>query len=233
MRIDILSLFPEYFESPLRVSILKRAIEKGLLDIRLTDIRSFAEGKHRKVDDRPYGGGPGMVLMPGPVAQAIRQVKTEESRVIYLSPQGRLLNAALCQELATCNHLILLCGHYEGIDQRVIDAEVDEEVSIGEYVLTSGCLPCLVLIDSVARFIPGVLGHAESAERDTFQNGQFVGPLYTRPEEFEGVSIPEVLKGGNHRSIEQWRLKKGLEKKSKFLAKKERNDETESSHSKN
>lgn len=216
MLIDILSLFPEYFESPFRVSMLKRAIDKGLLDIRLWDIRTFAKGKHRKVDDRPYGGGPGMVLMPEPVTASIRSVKKEGSYVVYLSPQGTLLNAATSQRLATHSHLILVCGHYEGLDQRVIDAEVDEEISIGDYILTNGCLASLVLLDAMARFIPGVLGHEEAATLDSFQEGIFEGPLYTRPEEFEGEGVPEVLKSGHHLEIERWRRAKGLEKTQKM-----------------
>lgn len=212
MFIDILSLFPEYFQGPFGVSILKKAIEKGLIDIRLTDVRNFAEGKHRKVDDRPYGGGPGMVMMPKPMVGAIRSVKKENSHVVCLSPQGKMLNASICQRLAECPHLVLVCGHYEGIDQRVIDKEVDEEISIGDYVLTNGCLASIVLVDAVARFIPGVLGHEEAAASDSFQNGIFEGPSYTRPEEFEGLRVPEVLVGGNHAEIEKWRREKGLEK---------------------
>ena len=215
MLIDILSLFPEYFQGPFEVSILKRAIEKGLINVRLTDVRDFAEGKHRKVDDRPYGGGPGMVLMPKPMVQAIRSVRTEGAYVVYLSPQGKPLNAATCERLASKPHLILVCGHYEGLDQRVIEKEVDEEISIGDYVLTNGCLASIVLVDAVTRFIPGVLGHEEAAARDSFQNGIFEGPLYTRPEEFEGMKVPDVLVGGNHAEIERWRRKKGLEKTEK------------------
>lgn len=216
MLIDILSLFPEYFESPLRQSILKRAIEKKLLDIRLLDIRKFAKGKHKKVDDRPYGGGPGMVLMPQPVVASIRSVKRETSYVVYLSPQGTLLNAATCQRLATHSHLILVCGHYEGLDQRVIDTEVNEEISIGDYILTNGCLASLVLLDAMARFLPGVLGHEEAANCDSFQDGVFEGPLYTRPEEFEGMEVPEILKSGHHLEIKRWRRAKGLEKTKKM-----------------
>ncbi|MBS0606630.1 MAG: tRNA (guanosine(37)-N1)-methyltransferase TrmD [Parachlamydiales bacterium] len=212
MLIDILSLFPEYFQGPFGVSILKRAIENGLLDIRLTDVRDYAEGKHRKVDDRPYGGGPGMVLMPKPMVQAIRNVRTEKSHVVYLSPQGKKLDASMCQRLASESHLVLICGHYEGMDQRVIEKEVDEEISIGDYVLTNGCLASIVLVDAVARFVPGVLGHEEAAHLDSFQNGYFEGPLYTRPEDFEGMKVPEVLIGGNHAEIEKWRREKGLEK---------------------
>ena len=212
MRIDILSLFPEYFSGPLSVSILKRAIEKQLIDIKLTDIRSFAEGKHQKVDDRPYGGGPGMVLMPKPTADAIRAKRREDSHVMYLSPQGKPLNASVCQQLAKRPHLILVCGHYEGLDERVIEKDVDEEISIGDYVLTNGCLASLVLIDAVARFIPGVLGNECAAANDSFQQGVFEGPAYTRPEEFEGMSVPEVLTRGNHAEIEKWRHQMGLEK---------------------
>jgi len=212
MLIDILSLFPDYFSGPFDVSIIKRAKERGLINVRLTDIRDFAEGKHRKVDDRPFGGGPGMVLMPKPVVCAIHSVKGTGSHVIYLSPQGKLLTAQKCQELAKLPHLILVCGHYEGIDERIIEQEIDEEISIGDYVLTNGCLPSIVLVDAVARFIPGVLGHEEAAQKDSFQDGVFDGPHYTRPVEFKGMRVPEILKSGNHAEIEKWRRKKAIEK---------------------
>ncbi len=212
MQIDILSLFPDYFDGPFRVSIVKRAIEKGLIDINLIDIRDFAEGKHRKVDERPYGGGPGMLLMPGPVTRAIRSKKKEGSHVVYLSPQGKKLTSSLCEELAKRQHLILVCGHYEGLDERVIEQEIDEEISIGDYVLTNGCAAAIVLIDAAVRFVPGVLGHEEAAAKDSFQQGIFEGPAYTRPEEFEGRQVPDVLKSGNHGEIEKWRCQKGLEK---------------------
>ncbi len=212
MIIDILSLFPEYFDGPFKVSMIKRAIDKGILDVRLTNIRDFGEGKHQKVDDRPYGGGPGMVMMPGPAVAAIRSVKKPGSHVVHLSPQGTLLTAAKCVELSQYEHLILLCGHYEGIDERVIEKEVDEEISIGDYVLTNGCLASIVLLDATVRFIPGVLGHEEGALSDSFQGGMFEGPSYTRPEEFEGLLVPEVLKSGNHSEIEKWRNNKGREK---------------------
>lgn len=212
MRFDILSLFPEYFQGPFDVSIIKRAKENKLLDIHLVDIRDFAEGKHRKVDDRPFGGGPGMVMKPEPVAGAIRSVKTEESRVIYLTPQGKPLDHKICERLAKEKHLILLCGHYEGVDERVIGAAIDEEISIGDYVLTNGCLAAIVLVDAVSRFIPGVLGHEKAAGEDSFQEGIFEAPHYTRPEEFEGVLVPEILKSGNHEQIQKWRKNKALEK---------------------
>jgi len=212
MQIDILSLFPDYFRGPFDVSILKRAIEKGLIDVNFVDVRDFAEGKHRRVDDRPYGGGPGMVMMPGPCIKAIRDRKKENSHVVYMSPQGKTLNAKKCAELAEESHLILLCGHYEGIDQRVIESEVAEEISIGDYVLTNGCLPAIVLVDAMSRFIPGVLGHEEAAAKDSFQEGIFEAPQYTRPENFEGMAVPEILLGGNHRAIEEWRIEQGFKK---------------------
>lgn len=210
MRVDILSLFPEYFQGPFSVSMVKRAIENGLLDIRLIDIRDFVTNKHRKVDDRPYGGGPGMVLMPEPVCEAIRSVKKETTRVIYLTPQGVPLTAKRCQELSSFEHLVFLCGHYEGIDERAIQKEVDEEISIGNYVLTNGCLAAIVLLDAVARFIPGFLGHEEAAEKDSFQQGLLEGPVYTRPAVFEGLEVPKVLQEGNHKEIEKWRKEQAL-----------------------
>ena len=212
MRIDVLSLFPGYFRGPLDESMLKRAQDKGLLEIGLVDIRDFAEGKHKQVDDRPYGGGPGMVLMPEPVQRAIHSVRQEKSHVVYLSPQGAPLTAQKAEELANCEHLVLLCGHYEGIDQRVLDAEVDEELSIGDYVLTNGCLPALVLIDATVRFVPGVLGHEDAAQEDSFQDGIFDCPHYTRPEHFQGVPVPDVLLSGHHKRIEEWRREQGLDK---------------------
>ncbi|NGX47659.1 MAG: tRNA (guanine-N(1)-)-methyltransferase [Chlamydiae bacterium] len=209
MKVDILSLFPEYFQGPFGVSILKRAIEFGLISIDLIDIRKFAEDKHKRVDDRPYGGGPGMVMVPGPCVRAIRSAWKENSHVIYLSPQGETLKAKKCEELAKKPHLILLCGHYEGVDQRVIDSEVDEVISIGDYVLTNGCLPAIVLIDAVARFISGILGHEDAAKYDSFQEGMLEGPQYTRPEEFEEMRVPEILTSGNHKEIAKWRKSQG------------------------
>lgn len=214
MDIDILSLFPEYFETPFACSMIKRAREKGLLNIRCIDIRDFAEDKHQTVDDRPYGGGPGMVMKPEPTVKAIQSVRRSDSHVIYLSPQGRVLKAQLSEELAkTYNHLILLCGHYEGIDQRIIDLEVDEEISIGDYVLTSGAPAAIVLVDAVSRFIPGVIGHPEGPYKDSFHGSEtFEGPQYTRPYEFAGKKVPEVLVNGNHKEIEKWRNTQGREK---------------------
>ncbi len=206
MLIDILSLFPGYFKGPFDVSIIGRAIEKGLVAINLVDIRDFSENRHKKVDDRPFGGGPGMVMAPEPVAGAIRSVKKEGAHVIYLSPQGKPLTAAKCRELAKQPHLILLCGHYEGVDERVIEKEVDEEISIGDYVLTNGCAAAIVLVDAVLRFVEGVIGHPEAAQKDSFEeSGHFDAPHFTRPVVFEGMEVPEVLRQGDHQKIEQWR----------------------------
>ena len=212
MEIEILSLFPEYFRGPFDVSMMKRARESGYLEIRHTDIRDFSEDKNGRVDDRPFGGGPGMVLCPGPVVKAIRSVRRPKSRVIYLSPQGKLLNAIKSQELATLEHLVLLCGHYEGVDERALEKEVDEEISIGDYVLTNGCAAAIVLIDAMSRFIPGVIGHPEATNEDSFQEGIFDCPHYTRPENFEGTDVPAVLMQGNHREIRKWRNAKAIEK---------------------
>lgn len=217
MHIDILSLFPAYFKGPFDESILKRARQGGILDIHLVDIRDFADNKHRKVDDRPYGGGPGMVMMPGPVVGAIDSVRAPQAKLIYLSPQGKILTAAKCRELALLPHLILICGHYEGIDQRIIDSEEIEEISIGDYVLTSGCAAAVVLVEGVVRFIPGVLGHERAASEDSFEGGRdqmgiLDCPHYTRPENFKGLPVPEVLRSGNHQEIAKWRKAQAIEK---------------------
>ncbi len=208
MKLDILSLFPGYFKGPFDESIIGQARKKGILDIQLIDIRDFADNRHRRVDDRPFGGGPGMVMMPEPVTKAIRSVRKTGSRVIYLSPQGPLLTPAKCRELASCEHLVLLCGHYEGVDERALERDVDESISIGDYVLTNGCLPAIVLVDAVIRFIPGLLGHESAADEDSFEeglNGLFEWPQYTRPRIFEGKPVPEVLLSGDHEKIAEWR----------------------------
>jgi tRNA (guanine37-N1)-methyltransferase len=212
MRFDILSLFPQYFKGPFDESLIKRAREKGLVEINLIDIRDFAENKWRKVDDRPYGGGPGMVLMPEPVTKAIRSVRKPESRVIYLSPQGTPFSAIKASQLATQSHLVLLCGHYEGIDERVLEAEIDEEISIGDYVLTNGGPAAIILVDAILRFVPGFLGHPEAAAQDSFSEGFFDCPHYTQPLDFEGRKVPEILRSGHHKEIANWRRKEAEEK---------------------
>lgn len=215
MHIDILSLFPGYFQGPFAVSIIKRAIDAGILSIDLVDIRLFSKDKHKKVDDRPFGGGPGMVLSVQPVMDAIRSRKKTNSRVVYLSPQGTLFNAKKAQELSSLEHLIFLCGHYEGIDERV-QTLIDEEISIGDYVLTNGCLSAIVVVDALSRFIPGVLGDEDSVNQESFQNDLFDAPHYTRPEEFEGLKVPAILLEGHHAKIDKWRKEKSMEKTKKI-----------------
>ena len=209
MKFDVLTLFPEMFE-PLNSSIIGRAKEKNLIEINLINIRDFSKDKHKKVDDTPYGGGAGMVMMPDVVYDAYKSVEDKNAKVIYMSPQGKKLTQKKVEELANEEHLIILCGHYEGIDQRVIDKIVDEEISIGDYVLTGGELPAMVLIDSVSRYNSGVIAE-ESREEESFANGLLEYPQYTRPEVFEGVKVPEVLLSGHHANIEKWRKEKALE----------------------
>ena len=209
MKFSVLTLFPEMF-SILNESIIGRAKEKQLIDIDIINIRDFSKNKHKKVDDTPYGGGAGMVIRPDVVYDAYKSINDEKARVIYLSPQGKKLNQLKVQELSKENHIILLCGHYEGIDQRVIDEIVDEEISIGDYVLTGGELPAMVLIDSVSRYVGGVISK-ESIEEESFSNGLLEYPQYTRPESFLGREIPEVLKSGHHENINKWRKEKALE----------------------
>lgn len=209
-KIDILSLFPAYFKGPFDESMIAQAKKKGILEIDLIDIRDFADNKHQRVDDRPYGGGPGMVLMPEPVTKAIRSVRTAKSHVVYLTPQGEMLTAAMCRELAAYDHLVLLCGHYEGVDERALESDVDRRVSIGDYVLTNGCLAAIVLVDACVRFVPGVIGHESAAEEDSFEQGILDYPHYTRPEMFEGRAVPEVLLSGNHQKIKEWRHQQAM-----------------------
>lgn len=192
MKIDILTLFPEMFE-PLKQSILGRAIENNLIEINLINIRDFSKDKHKKVDDTPYGGGAGMVIRADVVYDAFKSLKNQNAKTIYLSPQGSTLNQSKVQELSNESHLILLCGHYEGIDQRVLDEIVDEEISIGDYVLTGGEIPAMVLVDAVSRYVDGVISK-ESVEEESFSNGLLEYPQYTRPEIFLDKQIPEVLK---------------------------------------
>ena len=209
MKFDVLTLFPEMF-APVEQSIMGRAIENKLIDINLVNIRDFSENKHKKVDDTPYGGGAGMVMMPDVVYRAYQSVKTENAKVIYMSPQGKRLDQKKVEDLSKENHLIILCGHYEGIDQRVIDKIVDEEISIGDYVLTGGELPAMVLIDSVSRYVEGVLSK-DSINEESFSNGLLEYPQYTRPEVFEGEKVPEILLSGHHENIEKWRKEKSIE----------------------
>lgn len=209
MEFDVLTLFPEMFE-PLKQSIIKRAVEKNLIDINLINIRDFSEDKHNKVDDTPYGGGAGMLMKPDVLDRAYNSIKSENAKVIYLTPQGKTLNQRIVRDLSKQEHLILLCGHYEGIDQRVLDKIVDEEISIGDYVLTGGELPAMVLIDSVSRYVDGVLSD-ESTDEESFSNGLLEYPQYTRPEIFDNVKVPDVLISGHHENIRKWRRERSLE----------------------
>lgn len=211
MRIDILTLFPEMFDGVLGTSILGRAQSAGLLTVQAWNIRDFAFDKHRTVDDVPYGGGAGMVLKPDVVTACLEHVKAvNPGKVVYLTPQGSVFDQVKAESLAQEASLILLCGHYEGIDQRIRDGWVDKEISIGDYVLTGGELPAMVVIDAVARLIPGVLGDEASAREDSFVNGLLEYPHYTRPAEFRGRQVPPVLLSGNHEMIRKWRLKEAL-----------------------
>jgi len=210
MKFDVLTLFPEMFE-PMKQSVIGRAIQKGLLEINVTNIRDFSKDKHKKVDDTVYGGGAGMLMKPDVVYDAYKSVKSEKSKVIFLSPQGKKLCQTKVEELAKNEeHLILLCGHYEGIDQRVIDKIVDEEISIGDYVLTGGEIPAMVLIDSVSRYIDGVITGESTSEESFSGEGLLEYPQYTRPEEFEGIKVPEVLQSGHHENINKWRRKEAI-----------------------
>ena len=204
LKIDFVTLFPEMVETVLNTSILSRARSNKFLETRCINPRDFSDDKHRKVDERPYGGGPGMVLMAEPVHQAIRKASSSKSHVIFLSPQGRRLNQEIAQELSRKPHLVLVCGHYEGVDER-LRSDFDEEISIGDYVLTGGELPALVLADAVTRLIPGVLKKAEAVEQESFSSPFLDFPQYTRPQNWRGKKIPEVLISGNHQLIRQWR----------------------------
>ena len=205
MKFTTLTLFPEFIESIKGYSIIRRAIENGLISVESINIRDFAINKHGQVDDYPYGGGQGMVMMVEPVYKAIESVKTENSHVVFLSPQGKVLNQKLIKDLSKKEHIVLLCGHYEGIDERIIENYIDEEISIGDYVLTGGEIPAMVLIDSVSRMIDGVLASSEAYEDESHMDGLLEYPQYTRPQEFMGLKVPDVLLSGNHQEIEKYR----------------------------
>ncbi len=212
LRIDIVTLFPRMLDGFLSESILGRGIEAGHLKVEVHDLRRWTSDKHRTADDRPFGGGAGMVLKPEPVFAAIEQLQTPGCRRIYLTPDGTPLSPALAQDLSREQHLVLLSGHYEGIDQRIRDRVIDQEISIGDYVLTNGTLAAAVVLDALARFIPGVLGEEKSLTHESFTNKLLDFPQYTRPAEFRSMSVPEVLLSGNHAEIEKWRHARQVEK---------------------
>ncbi|MCK5844916.1 MAG: tRNA (guanosine(37)-N1)-methyltransferase TrmD [Victivallales bacterium] len=207
MKVDIITLFPDVFFGPFAESIVARAINNGKLTVNTIDLRDFADGKRREVDDKPYGGGPGMLMTPEPVFRAVESLKRDDTKVILMSPQGRVFTQKLADELSLESHLVLICGHYEGVDERIRECLVDLEISIGDYVLTSGNLPAMVSVDAVVRLLPGVLGSPASKEEESFSDSALLEyPQYTRPEEYNGIRVPEVLLSGNHGEIAKWRL---------------------------
>jgi tRNA (guanine37-N1)-methyltransferase len=206
MKIDVLTLFPAMFAGPLDESIIKRARTAGLLDLVIRNLRDYTHDRHRTVDDKPFGGGPGMLLKPEPIFEAVENMAGDNTHVILLSPAGRKFNQAIARELAGQEHLLLVCGSYEGFDERVRESLADDELSIGDYVLTNGALPAMVIIDTITRLLPGVLGDDESSLDESFSHGLLEYPQYTRPAEFRGMKVPEVLLSGNHAEIAQWRL---------------------------
>ncbi len=205
MRIDILTLFPEICRAPLGESILKRAQSSGVLDLRIHNLREWTTDKHHIVDDAPFGGGPGMVMKPEPIFAAVESLRTDKSAIVLMTPQGKRFSQSVASEFSKCAHLIVICGHYEGIDHRVVAHLADAEVSIGDYVLTNGAIAAVVFVDAIARLLPGVLGHEQSATDDSFSEGLLEAPQYTRPAEFRGWKVPEVLLSGNHAEIAAWR----------------------------
>ena len=211
MRIDVVTIFPELFETPLSTSLLGKAVDAGTLDVRVHDLRAHGAGKHRSVDDEPYGGGAGMVMSAEPIFAAVEEIGADDAHVVLLSPRGRRLGHPAVTELAAKDHLILICGRYEGVDERVSEHLVDDEISIGDYVMAGGELPALVLIEAVTRHVPGVLGNAESLGAESHVEGLLEYPHYTRPADFRGWQVPDVLLSGDHAAIERWRRERAEE----------------------
>lgn len=205
MRIDIITLFPELCRAPLGESIMGRAQETGALQLRIHNLRDWTSDRHHVVDDAPFGGGQGMVMKPEPIFAAVESLRETVSKVILMTPQGRRFEQAMAQEFSACEHLIIVCGHYEGVDHRVIEHLIDAEISIGDYVLTNGAIAAVVFVDAIVRLLPGVLGHERSAYDDSFSGGLLEGPHYTRPGDFRGWKVPDVLLSGNHAAIAEWR----------------------------
>ena len=211
MKIDYLTLFPEMFDGVLNHSILKRAQDKNIIEVNTVNFRDYAENKHNQVDDYPYGGGQGMVLKPEPVFNAMKDLKrTDKTRVILMCPQGRLFSQAIAEELSEAEHIVFICGHYEGYDERIRENLVTDEISMGDYVLTGGELPAMTMTDAIVRLIPGVLGNEQSHQDDSFSDGLLEFPQYTRPREYKGMTVPDVLLSGNHANIEKWRHEQKL-----------------------
>lgn len=215
MKFDILTLFPEVIDAVLGSSIIGRAIENGIISVESHNIRDYTKDKHKKTDDTPYGGGKGMLMSTQPICDCFEAVKSNlqsgKTKVIYASPRGRIFNHEIAKELSQYDNIVILCGHYEGVDERVIDAIVDEEISIGDYVLTGGEIPACIMVDAISRLVPGVLSDKECYEKESIASGLLEYPQYTRPRVFNGVSVPEVLLSGHHENIDKWRLEKSLE----------------------
>jgi len=205
VRVDIITLFPEICRAPLEVSMMGRAQETGALDLHIHNLRNWTHDRHHTVDDAPFGGGPGMVMKPEPVFAAVESLRTDRSRILMMTPQGRRFTQAMAQQLSKEEHLILICGHYEGVDQRIIEHLVDEEISLGDYVLTNGAIAAVIVVDATVRLLPGVLGHELGAADDSFSSGLLEAPQFTRPAEFRGWKVPEVLLSGHHAEIAAWR----------------------------
>ena len=205
MKVDVLTLFPEMFTGPLDVSIVQRARQTGVLDLHIRNLRDYTHDRHQTVDDRPFGGGPGMVLKPEPLFEAVENLAGKQTHVVLTTPAGRVFNQQVARELAAKDHLLIICGSYEGVDERVCETIVDDELSIGDYVLTNGGLPAMVIVDAVTRLLPGVLGDDQSAVDESFSHGLLEYPHYTRPAEFRGMRVPDVLLSGHHADIEKWR----------------------------
>lgn len=210
MKVDILTLFPGMLGGFLSESIIGKAVESGIIDLRVKNLRNWANNRHNSVDDRPFGGGAGMVMRPEPLFSAISELKTAETKVVYMCPDGKPLSSKIARELSLEKHLVLVSGHYEGIDERVRELAIDEEISIGDYVLTNGTLPAAVLLDAVVRYIPGVLGCEQSLDQDSFGDGLLAHPQYTRPAKFLDLSVPDVLLSGDHEKISAWRTKQRI-----------------------
>jgi len=214
MEIDIITAFPKFFESPFDVSLVHRARQKGILSLRVHDLRQFSFDKHKQIDDYPFGGGPGMILKPEPFFIAVDEIQSNygQGNIIFPTPDGKLFTQEIAHRLTETPHIIFLCGHYKGIDERVREKLVDEEISIGDYILSGGEIPTLLIADAVIRLIPGVMGNRDSADSDSFENGTLDHPHYTRPAVYKGMEVPSVLRSGNHKEIEKWRTARSLEK---------------------
>jgi len=213
MKFDIITIFPEMFSSAFSGGVIRKAVEKGLMEIHVHDLRDYTSDKHRQVDDRPYGGQEGMVFKAEPVFRAVENIRASAgSRVYLLSPQGRTFDSALAADIAGTPQVILICGRYEGVDERIVESLIDEEISVGDYVLTGGEPAAIVVVDAASRFVPGVVGRSESVAHDSFEEGRLDFPQYTRPRDFRGMKVPQVLFSGDHAKIERWRMKKALEK---------------------